>query len=659
MTEINDIQQSLVQAAELSQSNHLDEAEQVLRQILEQQHNQHDALTLLGMIALKKGDPRAGELLDRAAAAYRQLLAEQPQPQWYYNLASVLRFCGLIEQSLEALRQAIAMKPDYFEAYNNLGGLLEGSGQLDEAVAAYRKAVELFPQFSDAHFNLGNLYQRRGEVRLAIAAYQKAVLAKPAFPRALNNLGNLLRLVGQTEAAIEVFQHCLSFAPKFPEAWNNLGMAHRDAGQLDEAVDCMEWAIKINPSFHMAHSNKIYLQMFHPKYDQAAIAQELKKWDTLHVQPLKKYIRTFDNDRTADRKLRIGYVSSDFYQQAKAHFILPLLEGHDRSAFEIHCYSGVPRPDAITHRLHALADGWCNTVDMDDASLANQIRNDYIDILVDLSMHTANNRLLTFARKPAPVQASWLAYPGSTGLSTLDCCITDGRLNPPVAGESIAGEQPIRLPDCWVCYDPLISNVPSCPARQDGPIIFGCLNAPWKINDTSLEVWAQILKAIPASRLQLQLVAKSQCERVSRRMFELGITAPRVDFVNRCQREQYLRLYDQIDIALDPLPYNGIATTCDALWMGVPVLTQIGHTTVGRAGMSILNAVGLSDLVARDAGQLVQLACGLANDLPRLQTLRKNLRGQMEASPLMDRRKFTAGMESAYRQMWRAWVKRK
>lgn len=659
MSDNHDIQQMVARAAEFSQSGRINDAEQLLRQILAQQHHQPDALTLLGMIALKKNDANAGDYLDRAAAAYRQLIAEEPQPQWYYNLAAVLRYRGLAEQSLEALRQAIALKPDYFEAHNNLGVLLEHGGQLDQAADAYRKAIELSPQFADAYFNLGNLYQRRGEVRAAIAAYQKAVLAKPAFPMALNNLGNLLRLIGQTEAAIEVYQHCLSFAPKFPEAWNNLGMTHRDAGQLDDALHCMDWALNINPGFYPAHSNKIHLQHFHPQYDAAAMAAEEKNWDQRHAQPLTKYIRTFDNDRTPERKLRLGYVSCDFYQQSRAHFIVPLLEGHDRTAFEIHVYSAVARPDAITQRLHAVADGWCNTAGMDDAALANRIRQDGIDILVDLSLHTPNHRLLTFARKPAPVQVTWLAYPGSTGLNTMDYRITDSRIDPPDADESIYSEQSIRLPDCWVCYDPLIDNVPACPPRQDGPIIFGCLSAPWKINDASLETWARILKAVPGSRLHLQMVAKSQCEQVSRLMFSLGITSPRVDFVHRCPRGQYLRRYDPIDIALDTLPYNGMTTTCDALWMGVPMVTQIGRTAAGRMGASILNTIALPDLVARDADELVQLACGLANDVPRLHDLRKNLRGQLQASPLMNRRQFTANLEAAYRQMWRAWVKRR
>jgi len=659
MSEIVDIEQSLSQALDLSESGRLDEAEQLLRPILQQQHNHQDALTLLGMIAVKKGDPRAGELLDRAAAAYRQLIADLPQAKWYYNLAMVLRYRGLKEQALEAVRQAIALKPEYFEAWNNLGNLLEEAGQLDEALAAYRKAVELFPKFADAYYNLGNLYNRRGEIHLAIGAYQRAVMAKPAFPLTLNNLGNLLRLLGQTDAAIQIFQHCLSFAPKFPEAWNNLGMTHRDAGQLDEALDCMDWAMKINPAFHEAHSNRIYLQQFHPKYAPAALAAELKNWEALHAAPLKKYIRTFDNDRTPERKLRIGYVSPDFYRQSKAHFIVPLLQGHDHAAFDIYCYSGVLHPDDVTHRLHGYADGWCNTVGMDDASLANQIRNDRIDILVDLTMHMPNNRLLTFARKPAPVQATWLAYPGSTGLGTMDYRITDARLNPLDANESFDTEQAIRLPDCWLCYDPLIDNVPACAARPPGAITFGCLNAPWKINDTCLKTWAQVLKAIPGSQLKLQLVAKSQCEQVHRLMFALGILAGRIEFLHRCPREQYLRLYDQIDIALDPLPCNGIATTCEALWMGVPALTQTSGTTAGRAGTSILNTVGLADWVAGDAGQLVQLAVRHTSDWPRLQALRQNLRAQVQASPLMDRRKFTANMEAAYRQMWRAWVKRK
>jgi predicted O-linked N-acetylglucosamine transferase (SPINDLY family) len=314
----------------------------------------------------------------------------------------------------------------------------------------------------------------------------------------------------------------------------------------------------------------------------------------------------------------------------------------------------VRRPDEITQRHRDVADVWHDVCADNDQRLTQRIREVPIDILVDLAMHLGDNRLLVFARKPAPVQVTWLAYPGGTGLEAIDYRLTDSCIDPPDGDDSIYAEKSIRLPGCWCCYDPL-SEAPPRPAAQDGPITFGSLNNPCKINPRTLRLWAQTVQAVPDSRLLLLSVSETQRSQIRRTFNEIGVGFDRVDFVTTCSRQEYLRIYDRIDIALDPLPYNGITTTCDALWMGVPVVTLMGRSAAGRAAASILHAAELPELISHSPERFIQTAAGLACDIPRLMSLRSQLRDRLCRSPLMDGLKFARAVEAAYRQMWRNW----
>ncbi len=327
------------------------------------------------------------------------------------------------------------------------------------------------------------------------------------------------------------------------------------------------------------------------------------------------------------------------------------------SGFEIHCYASVSRPDAITDRLRQAAHFWHDVRLRTNEELAALIRQNGIDILVDLTMHMAHNRLLVFARKPAPVQVTWLAYPGSTGLETIDYRITDSHMDAPDGNELIYAEKSVRLPDCWCCYDPLTDLPPATPRPRswNGPIYFGCLNNPCKINAPVLRLWADVLRAVQHSHLLIMASSAQQRRWIGNLLGQSGVRSDRVEFVGSCARCDYLRIYDRIDIALDPLPYNGITTTCDALWMGVPVVSLAGETAAGRAGRSILSNIGLTDLIAQTPEQYIQLAANLAHDLPRLATLRSTLRDRMQKSPLMDAPRFAHNIEFAYRTMWREW----
>ena len=339
---------------------------------------------------------------------------------------------------------------------------------------------------------------------------------------------------------------------------------------------------------------------------------------------------------------------------------LPLLESHDHGSFEIFCYASTRAVDAVTDRCRAQADVWCDARGLSDEQLASAIRRDQIDVLVDLTMHMSDNRLLVFARKPAPVQVAYLAYCATTGLDAMDYRLTDPYLDPPGGDERFYSEQSVRLPETYWCYQPPKETPPvgAPPALEAGQVSFGSLNNFCKVTLPTLATWARLLQAVPGSRLLLHAHAGSHRDRVRAFLAEQGIAAGRLTFVDFLATADYFGVYRRIDVALDPLPYGGGTTTCDALWMGAPVVSLAGQTAVGRGGVSILSNLGLPELVARDGEQYVQIAASLAGDLPRLSQLRAGLRDRMRKSPLMDAPRFARNIEAAYREMWRRWCAR-
>jgi protein O-GlcNAc transferase len=594
---------------------------------------------------------------DEAIAAFRKAIALRPAyVEAHSNLGNALRDAGQFDEAIAAFRRTIALSPNYAEVHGNLGVALIDSGQLDEAIAEFRRTIALNPNLIEAHMNLGNALKDKGQLDEAIAVFRQAITLRPTFPQAHNNLGNALKDAGQPDAAITAYQQAIALDPNLPETHNNLGNALTSKGQLDEAIAACRRAIALRPSYCEAHSNLILALHYHPAYDAHALAEEHHRWNREHAEPLRPFLRPHENNRDGDRRLRIGYISPDFRDHAVGRFLLPLLRHHDHAAYQIVCYSDVHFEDAMTDRLRANADEWHKIAGLSDERVAEKIRLDQIDILVDLAAHTAGNRLRVFALKPAPVQATYLAYCSSTGLETIDFRLSDPNLDPP-GDESFYSEQTIRLPDTYWCYqsiDPSPDVAPP-PALSQGAVTFGCLNNFCKVSPPALDLWIKLLAANPTSRLLLYAPDGSHRRRVRDLLNREGIEDRRLTFLDRVSFTDYFKLYDQIDIALDPFPYNGGTTTCDALWMGVPVVTLRGRTAVGRGGASILTNVGLPDLIAPTPHEYVQIAAALANDLPRLAELRRTLRPRMQASPLMDAPKFTRNVEAAYQQMWQTW----
>ena len=641
-----------------------DEAIAAYRQALQLKPDYAEALNNLG-VALR--DRRQ---FDEAVAACRSALECKPHyPEALNNLGNALKDQGKLDEAIAAYRRALELRPGYVEAHYNLGIALSVRGPLAEAVAAYRRALELKPDYPDALNNLGNALRDQGQLDDAIAAYHRALELQPDAPSSLLNLGNALRKRGRLDESVAACRRALELQPDYPEALNNLGNALKDQGELDEAIAAYRHALRVKPEHARAHSNLIYTLHFHPGQDSGTILAEQQRWNWQVGDPLKQFLRSHTNDRSPERRLRVGYVSADFRDHPVGRYILPLFERHDRHRFDILCYSGVAYPDWMSQRLRARAgsardgscggagEGWRNTVGISDARLAETIREDKVDILVDLTMHTAGNRLTMFARQPAPVQVAWLGYPGATGLHSIGYRLTDARMDPPGEASASCAEEPVRLPDCWCCYDPVDESpvVNALPALTAGGVTFGSLNNFAKVNDRVLALWTRVLEAVKGSRLVMLCPEGRTRERV-RAFFEVrGIAAERVELVGVLSRWEYLRLYHGIDIGLDPFPYNGMTTTCDALWMGAPVLTLPGKMPASRAGLSILSCVGVGELAADCEDDYARMAMELAGNLPRLAGLRAALRARMLASPLMDAPRFARNVEAAYRSMWERW----
>jgi predicted O-linked N-acetylglucosamine transferase (SPINDLY family) len=551
----------------------------------------------------------------------------------------------------------LSPEPNTARAWFQLGTQCRAQGKLFEAIGHYQRAVGLEPDFAHAQHDLGVAYLLCGRLAEAETQFRRTVELAPVSAPAHNSLGIALMQQGKLEEAQASYQQAVDLRADFTEAFNNLAFTLAGQGRVDEAVAAYRTALQLKPDAAPIHSNLVFYLHFLPDYDAAAILEEARRWNERHAKPLRPFIRPHSNARDPERRLRVAYVSSDFRNHPASCFTVPLLAQHDRGSFEIYAYADERQPDPVTHRLRGHADVWRNTLHLSHEQLAELIRRDQIDILVDLAMHMAANRLLVFARKPAPVQVTWLAYPGTTGLSTIDYRLTDPYLDPPGLFDACYTEESVRLADTYWCYDPLCEPLPigPLPALRNGYVTFGCLNNFYKINDPLLALWARVLQAVPQSRLLLLAPRGAARDRILDRFEQAGLAAERVHFADKRPRPEYLRLYQEIDLGLDPVPYNGHTTSLDAFWMGVPTITLVGQRVVGRGGWSQLCNLGLKDLAAQTPEQYVGLAGEWATDSSRLAELRATLRQRMQQSPLMDVPRFTRQIEAAYRQMWRRW----
>jgi predicted O-linked N-acetylglucosamine transferase (SPINDLY family) len=617
-----------------------------------------DALAEFNLaLALKS----AGQL-EQAIASYRKAIQLRPDfAEAYCNLGDALTAGGFFDQAVEACRSAVAINPGFAEAFNNLGIALSELHRFDEAIAAYRQAIALRSDFAVAWSNLGGALFQMKQLDESITACRTAIRLKPDFAKAHCNLANALSEKEDLESAVAEYRRAIALLPTYAEAFNNLGTTLKKLGHVDEAIAAYRQAIALRPTFFEAHSSLVFMLHYHATLSASAILTEARHWAQLHEQPLAGEIHKHGNDRTADRRLRIGYVSADFHLHPVARFMLPLLEHHDRQQVEIFCYSDAKRPDATTQRVRGACDVWRDISRLNHTAVAEMVRTDAIDILIDLGGHTGENRMPVFAAKPAPVQVSYLGYPGTTGLSAIEYRLTDSFADPPGMTEQHHTEQLIRLPETAWCYAPPADSPDLVNARRDH-VRFCSFNNFTKVSDDMLRIWARILREVEGSQLVLKAQGLSS-PTVRARALDV-LVSQQIDPANVLilptapDQISHLAAYFQADIALDTFPYHGTTTTCEALWMGIPVVTRAGDCHVSRVGVSLLSNVGLPELIAESAEQYVKIATELARDRPRVRHLHQTLRTRMRQSPLMDAPAFARNIELACRQIWRTWCEK-
>jgi predicted O-linked N-acetylglucosamine transferase (SPINDLY family) len=680
------LQQAMQIAIGHHEAGRLAEAEGIYRQILAERPGHADALHLLGLLASQVGQADAG------IGLIRQAIAIDPTVAVYHsNLGNTLWGAGRLDDARAALERAVQLRPDMAEAHNNLGNVLKDLGRLDEARAALERAVQLRPDLAEIHNNLGLVWTNQGKLEAAQAALELALRIKPDYAEAHNNFGNLLKETGRLDEAIASLERAVQLRPQFAEAHSNLGNALWSRGRLDDTTAALERAIALRPDLAEAHnslghvlkeqgrldealssyrraaglkpgltklaSNLLFALHFHPDYDAQAILAEHRQWAREFAEPLSSGVRPHDNDRAPERRLKIGFLSPDFRDHPVGRAVLLMFAHHDLLRFEFVGYSDIIASDPVTRELESTADQWHRIVGLADEQVADRIRRDRIDILVDLALHTGNSRPLVFARKPAPVQVSMIGMPATTGLSTMDYRLTDPYLDPPGTSDGDYTERSIRLPHCWWCYPAPVDapTVSELPAAQRGFVTLGCLNQFAKVSRVTLEAWVRILRALPTARLVVQSQPGSHLDAVRTLFHDGGIAGARVLFVPPVGKHPYFQRYHDFDLCLDPFPYSGHITTADALWMGCPVITLAGRTAVGRGGVSVLSNIGLPGLIASSRAQYVATAVEWAGNLRRLAKVRSELRDQMRSSPLMDGKRFAADVEDALRAMWKSW----
>jgi protein O-GlcNAc transferase len=664
----------------------LKEAETCYQRVLAEQPNHAEALFSLGMLAF--GDRRLESALDfmqKAAAAdptvadftcnvgaildqlhrrdeaeqaYRRAIQINPRcAAAHNNLSKILLEKSDTQAALTEAQNALDIQPEYPEALCNRAIVLEAMNRIDDAIADYRHSLRLRPDIVEANANLVRLLALNRRYDEAIEICRHAIRRWPDMAAPYVELGVLYQKKNDPESAISQYLEVLKRHPNLAVAYNNLGMAYQDLALAEPAIASFRAAIRLQPDKSEYYSDLIYALQLNPDDDPQKIAREQRDWSRLHAQPLAKFIQSHDNDRSPDRPLRIGFVSPDFRQHVVGLNMLPLLKHHDPGQFEIFCYSSVSRPDEVTHLLQQAGGQWRNIAGVSDERAAEMIRADKIDILVDLALHTAGNRLLVFARKPAPVQVCYLGQLCGTGMAAIDYRLSDRFIDPPDADLTVYSERTIRLPHCYWCYEPdeACPDVSPPPAEQSGFVTFGCLNNLRKVSAPCLDLWMRTMAAVPRSRMLIHSYPSTRLDAICRKFEQGGIEPDRLEFVGAQSRRDYFRTFARIDIALDPFPYNGGVTTCDTLWMGVPVVTVVGRTAAGRPGSSILHNIGLSELVAFTKDQYLQIAAELVGAPTRLAELRAAMRQRMQSSPLMDATQFARDIESAYRQMWRTW----
>ena len=592
------------------------------------------------------------------------LAARSPPVDERLRLASQQLQEGRLHEAENTIEKILAEQPENPDALHLSGHVADRLGDSERAFDRLEQAIQRAPR-NGAYLNsLGIAYGRRARNDEAIAAFRRALALRPDHQQALNNLAIQLVGAGEFDEAERSYRRVLELGPGSAESYSNLAQLLQLQGRLDHADRLYARALELDPLNTAAHSGRIAVRVYQPNAAAADVLAAARQFAEPHERALAMHRRAHLNEPDPAKRIKVGYVSPDFRRHSVAYFIEPLLTRHDHARFDVFCYSTSVLRDRVTERLETLADHWVGARGLSDDALAERIRADGIDILVDLSGHAAGNRLLMFARKPAPIQITWFGFLATTGLDSMDYRLTDSIADPEWSGDSGHAERLIRLPRSCLSYRPPAESPPVAPlpASTKGFVTFGSFNTPSKYNPRVIELWASILQALPNSRLLLKGRGLDQGELRSTTLAAFataGVAAERIVLQPYESDEiAHLRRYDEIDIGLDPFPHNGVTTTCAAVWMGVPVVALRGDRHSARMCASVLTNADLPEYVADNVADYRTLALSLSNDLPRLAALRAALRDRMRASVLMDEVGVTHEVETAYRAVWQDWCEK-
>jgi predicted O-linked N-acetylglucosamine transferase (SPINDLY family) len=616
------------------------------------------------LVALASAMLNADRVADAAATARRAVELEPGGAGGHLVLGTALERGNDYRGASEAYARCADLRPTEPELRVRLAVALSRQGRLGEAAEQFRRATELVPRDSRVKANLAGVLGEMGRLKEAATIAEENAAAHPTDPGALTQAAILLNRLGESSRAETYYRRAIEAAPDDGSCAGNYAALLVQTARLPEALGLYRLALAAEPGLPTIHSGMLLFMNADPATSPNELFAEHVKWAQVHAGHLPAP-PPHANEPSPYRRLRIGYLSQDWRGHSVAFFMEPLLSAHDRKNYEIVVYDDVTAPDQITLHLAGHVDYWNRVVGLDHEKLAGRIREDRIDVLVDLAGHTGNNRLLTLARKPAPVQVTYLGYPNTTGLTAVDYRITDAIADPPGVTDRYYTERLVRLPRLFLSFRPPggSPDVTDRPSDSDGRIRFAAFNAPWKLHPGVIEAWCRVLRAVPGSRLLMK--GSGLGDRATRQRFldlfeSFGVSADRVEVVAWTPTyAAHMGLYNRCDIALDTFPYNGTTTTCEALWMGVPVVTFEGAVHAGRVGATLLRSVGLQGLVAEDVEGYVRAAARLATDRSELDRIRRGLRERMRMSPLMDANGLARAVEGAYRRMWWDWCARR
>lgn len=583
-------------------------------------------------------------------------ISKEPQNDVFlFNYGFILKESGEKLKAKAAFEQALEINSNNIEALLGLGRLLTELGDYDSCRELFQKAIDIKPDYYAPYASMGISYYKTSTTE-AIKWFDKALEINPNADDVYSLKGYALNILGNTEEAEKSLRKAIELREDHAEYHQNLGNVLMVQAKIPEALEHCQKSIELNPNSSLAFSNLLLYMHYIPQSTKDDI-WNLHKIYSKMFEPKDLELRPYLSEPRKDRKIRIGLVSSDFRKHSVAYFIEPLLNKKDTTNYEYYTYANVKIPDVFSQRIANLSTKWQSILQLSDVQAAELIRNDQIDILIDLGGHTADNRLKLFCLKPAPIQVSWLGYPDTTGLNAIDYRIAD-EYTEPEGAENFSSEKIIRLPGGFHCYSALADSpdVAPLPSKKNGHITFGSFNNFAKCSNETIFLWSEIMKNVPNSKIVLKALSlgdKYVQEYAYKTFKTFGIERDRITMLARTSSlRKHFEKYGEIDIALDTYPYNGTTTSCEAMWMGVPLVSFFGPNHASRVGLSLLSHVGLQQLAAGSPEDYVNKAVALANEEELRTELRATMRQRLINSPILNAEHFARKFEAAMSAIW-------